>query len=142
MKSQLSHFLELRNYGIKIPKSCPFITFTSGKGGVGKSSLCVNLATTLGLTHKVLLVDGDPGMADLHILLGKTPDLNWSDFIKGDKSIDEVISKGIHGIDLLHGFSGVTDLDLTSGESIRKILLGLGEVSKNYDVVLIDSGAK
>ncbi len=141
MKSQLSHFLEMRSYGIKVPKSCPIVTFASGKGGVGKSSLIANLAVTLGKTHRILLVDGDPGMADLHILLGTTPSVGWGHFLRGELALAQCISKNICGIHLLHGFSGLTQLDLGSAENIRRILMGIGELSADYDLILIDSGA-
>ena len=67
------------------------IAITSGKGGVGKTAVAVNLALSLALQNKeTLLLDADLGMANAHILLGINPNYSLEDFVTGNSSIDKV----------------------------------------------------
>jgi flagellar biosynthesis protein FlhF len=143
LKSQLEYFQELRAFSKnKLRSSTPSISIASGKGGVGKTSICVNLALELASKKKkILLLDGDPGMANLHIHLGYTPNVNWGDYLEGSLAIEDIVAKNIHGIDFIHGFSGLRQTEWIQSRAAMKLLSGIDQISKYYDLVLIDVGA-
>ena len=69
------------------------IAITSGKGGVGKTTIAVNIALSLALQNKeTLLLDADLGMANAHILLGINPKLSLEDFVTGNAELEKVIT--------------------------------------------------
>ncbi len=142
MKSQLEYFESIKSLSLKGNRLTPMVAFASGKGGVGKTTLITSVAVSMAEKgKKVLLLDGDPGMADLHILLGRTPDLNWSHFLNGSQSLRDIIETDLHGVDLIHGFSGMPNLDWASSGAMHSVLSEVDSISMDYDIVLIDVGA-
>ena len=78
------------------------IAITSGKGGVGKTTIAVNLSIALKkITSEIFLLDTDLGMANSHVLLGVNPGLTISDVISGEKNICDVIIPCKSGIKLI-----------------------------------------
>ncbi len=125
-----------------ISNICRFITVTSGKGGVGKTSFIINYA--LGLIKrgkKVVLMDADLGMANIDVLLKLTPKYNLIDVIDGSKTLQEIIVAAPGGVKLIPGGSGIQDLAYLTEEQIARITVGFYYLSKNFDYVLIDTGA-
>lgn len=122
--------------------TCRSIAVTSGKGGVGKTNISLFLAVSLALERKkVLLLDADLGLANVHILTGMAPKRNLSHFFDGKCPLDQVVCKGPAGIDILPGASGLenlANLDIGRIELLRHEFLNL---EKNYDYLLIDTGA-
>ncbi|OGP71514.1 MAG: flagellar synthesis regulator FleN [Deltaproteobacteria bacterium RBG_13_58_19] len=118
------------------------IAVTSGKGGVGKSNIVVNLGLSLArLGHKVLLIDADLGLANLDILLGLTPHFTIQDMLSLRKTMDEVLLEGPGGIKILPASSGIPELaDLDEYQKMF-LLDELDNYSAKVDVVLIDTGA-
>ncbi len=118
------------------------IAVTSGKGGVGKSNVVVNLGLALSRQGlKVLLIDADLGLANLDILLGLTPRFTIKDLLSLRKPIAEVMTEGPEGIKILPASSGIPELaDLDEYQKIF-LLNELDNYSENLDVVLIDTGA-
>ncbi|MEW6386693.1 MAG: MinD/ParA family protein [Thermodesulfobacteriota bacterium] len=118
------------------------IAVTSGKGGVGKSNIVVNLGLSLArLGHKVLLIDADLGLANLDILLGLTPHFTIQDLLSLRKTMDEVLLEGPGGIKVLPASSGIPELaDLDEYQKMF-LLDELDNYSAKVDVVLIDTGA-
>ena len=95
--------------------SARVITVTSGKGGVGKSSISLNLA--IALSHegnRVVIIDGDFGLANVEVMLGIHPTYNLSDLIYGNKRVSEIITKGPEGIGFLSGGSGIQEIGRAS----------------------------
>ena len=118
------------------------ITVTSGKGGVGKTSLSVNLALQLCKEgKKVVILDADFGLANVEIMLGIRPQYNLADLIFNNKSIEEIITEGPMGVGFISGGSGVQDLVNLDKEKLKKLIAKLVKLDSLYDVVIIDTGA-
>lgn len=121
---------------------CRSIALTSGKGGVGKSNTTISLACALTmLNKKVLVLDGDLGLANIHILMGIAPQYNLSHFFRQECSLDQTICTGPFGISIIPGASGI--VSMTNPESGRLEHLGreLSALENRYDFLLIDGGA-
>lgn len=118
------------------------ITVTSGKGGVGKTSLSVNLALQLCKEgKKVVILDADFGLANVEIMLGIRPQYNLADLIFNNKSIEEIITEGPMGVGFISGGSGVQDLVNLDKEKLKKLIAKLVKLDSLYDVIIIDTGA-
>lgn len=116
------------------------ISFTSGKGGVGKSTLLANTAQELSRQgKKVLLFDGDVGMGNLHILFGVQAQKNIVDVVKGEAEIHEVLTPVMPGVDLVPGGSGLIEVNSFSSYERRNLLDAMDCVSKGYDYLLVDT---
>lgn len=128
-----------RKPGKKIAKT---ITVTSGKGGVGKTSLVANMAICLSQAgQKVIVLDADLGLANIDVVFGVRPKYSLIDVINGDKNIDEIMVQGPRGVQIIAGGSGVTELaDIESSKSER-LFKQLSFLEDKADFLLIDTGA-
>ncbi|MBE5869663.1 MAG: MinD/ParA family protein [Lachnospiraceae bacterium] len=118
------------------------ITVTSGKGGVGKSNVSVNLAVQMkkrGL--RVVILDADFGLANIEIMFGTVPEHNLSDLIYKGKSMKDIITWGPGGVGFISGGSGIAGLSNLSREDFTYIVQNLAELDTIADVIIVDTGA-
>lgn len=122
--------------------SARVIAVTSGKGGVGKTSISVNLALQFRLQgKKVVILDADFGLANVEVMLGIRPQYDLTDLIYKNKAIEEIITEGPMGIGFISGGSGVQELVNLDKERIQSLIAKLVKLDGMYDVVIVDTGA-
>ena len=118
------------------------VTVTSGKGGVGKSNLAVNLAVQLSKEGKrVVIFDADFGLANVEVMFGAIPQYNLSDFIYRSKGIKEIITPGPMDIGFISGGSGIIGLNNLYREQIMYLVKSIDELNEIADFIIIDTGA-
>jgi flagellar biosynthesis protein FlhG len=118
------------------------ITITSGKGGVGKTNITVNLAISLSnMGKKVAIIDADIGLANIDVLLGIIPRFTLLDVINNSRSIIEALAVGPGNIRFISGGSGVSELIELEEEAIQIFLDNITLLDKMFDIILIDTGA-
>ena len=117
------------------------ITISSGKGGVGKTNLSLNLALELArLGHQTCLFDADFGTANVNILLGISPRYDIKDVILSDKNLSDILVPESNGIDILPGSSGVEEMANLDPDQLEKLLSALSTM-KEYDFLIVDTAA-
>ena len=115
---------------------------TSGKGGTGKSVLTSNLSTELARRGKrVLVVDADLGLANLHLLLGVNPRRNLYHCLSSGLSFREIAERTEAGVCLVPGPSGVAELADLSARDLAFLIGETGRVGSSFDLVLVDTAA-
>ena len=127
---------------VETKKTAKILSVTSGKGGVGKTSLSVNIAASLGKEDlRVLLIDADLGLSNVEIMLGVTPSYTLKDVIKNGRAIEEVIINGPYNIDFISGGNGFLELAELSEIEREEILIKIHKLEELYDIIIIDTGA-
>jgi flagellar biosynthesis protein FlhG len=118
------------------------IAITSGKGGVGKSNIAVNLAVKFaGAGKEVILLDADLGLANADVLCNLDLPFNLSHVISRKKDVREVMYKAPGGFRLIGGASGLARMaDLTEFDR-QRLVNALAELEQSADIILVDTGA-
>jgi flagellar biosynthesis protein FlhG len=117
------------------------ITITSGKGGVGKSSIVSNLAYLLGKRDmSTYILDADLSLGNIDIMFGMFPKFNVKDLIEGTKGINDIICEGPSGIRVIPATSGVAELSELSPDE-RNILFSSFKELPDHDFLLVDTSA-
>jgi len=117
------------------------IAVTSGKGGVGKTSLSVSLAIALAKDKsKVTLLDADLGLANINVILGIIPKYNLYHVIKGKKKLKDIVIDMPEGIKIIAGASGFHQLANLEDKQRKEFITAIGELD-NDDYMIIDTGA-
>lgn len=118
------------------------ITVTSGKGGVGKSNISVNLAIQMSrLKKRVVILDADFGLANVEVMLGVRPQYNLADMMFRGKSVRDIISPGPEGIGFISGGSGLRELTNLNRDQVKSLVRMMYELDNLADVVIVDTGA-
>lgn len=123
-------------------KDARIIAVSSGKGGVGKTNVTVNLAIALAkLDKKVIVIDADLGLANIDVVLGIIPKYNLLHVLKDEMEISNIIMEGPENISLLSGGSGIIDFINLTEKQLEKLIDSFQFLNKTHDYILIDTGA-
>ena len=128
----------------RIAKSRPVkvIAVTSGKGGVGKTNVAVNLGISMAqLGKEVMLMDADLGLANIDVMLGLHPKHNLSHVISGELRLDEVVVTGPEGLRIVPAASGVQAMAELLPSQHAGVIRAFSEISFPLDVLIIDTAA-
>lgn len=118
------------------------IAVTSGKGGVGKSNVSVNLSVAMANQGKrVMLLDADLGLANVDVLLGLRPQANLSHVLEGRVDLEEIILEGPGGIQVIPAASGVAKMAELSPRENAGLIHAFNELSGQLDALVIDTAA-
>ncbi|WP_303291318.1 AAA family ATPase [Marinobacter sp. SS5-14b] len=118
------------------------IAITGGKGGVGKTTVALNLAIALSEQgQKVLLLDGDTDLANVSIMVGAYPQRTLADVVAGRCAMQDIIMTTYGGLDLIPGASGVQDCMELSEQGGLAVLSALHQLEHRYDTVIIDTAS-
>jgi len=128
-----------------LPKKSEYgrvIAVTSGKGGVGKTNIALNLAIEFQRQGKMtLLFDADLGMANVHLLAGITPCHDIMEVITAKRSITDLILEGPEGIGIIPGGGGILALADSTQHERMLLVNALEKVEKSAEIILVDTGA-
>lgn len=118
------------------------ITVTSGKGGVGKTSISINLAIQLTrLGKRVVVFDADFGLANIEVMLGVRPQYNLADMMFRGRDLTDIITQGEEGISFISGGSGIQELASMNRDQVMFLTSRLIALDKFADIVIVDTGA-
>jgi len=118
------------------------IAVTSGKGGVGKSTVSINLSLALAARgRRVLLLDADLGLANVDVMLGLKPQFNLTHVIDGQCTLAEAIVQGPHGVRVIPGASGIRRMAELSAPEQAGLVYAFSSLEGDTDVLIVDTPA-
>lgn len=124
------------------PKPVRVITIASGKGGVGKTNVTVNLAIALASQgKKVTILDADLGLANIDVMLGLHSKKNLSHVMKGECDLEEILLDGPMGIKIIPASSGVKNMAEMTPAEHAGLISAFSQLSHDIDVLLVDTAA-
>lgn len=118
------------------------LTVTSGKGGVGKSNVSINLAVQFRqMGKRVIIFDADFGLANIEVMFGAVPKHNLADLIYHGMNIRDIVTMGPMDIGFISGGSGIAGMANLGRDYINYLIQNLAELDMMADVIIIDTGA-
>jgi flagellar biosynthesis protein FlhG len=124
------------------PTRARTIAVTSGKGGVGKSCIALNLAIALAeMGRRVCVLDACLGLGSIDLLCGMTGYWNLSHFLTGARDLDEIVQKGPAGIRIVPGASGLTELADVDSTTQAELIAQMQRLEQTHDVLIVDTGS-
>jgi len=135
-------YIENSNSNRNLVHKSRIIAISSGKGGVGKTSVAVNLSLLLAMANKkVLIIDADLGLANVDIILGIPSKYTLLELLKNDCRLEDILVGGPCGVKYLSGGSGLRELVNLTHQQIERILDKLRICDESFDYVIFDTGA-
>lgn len=117
------------------------IAVTSGKGGVGKTALTVNLAIALARRERrVGILDADLGLGNVDVMLGLTPISHIGSVLTGEKAIGEIGATTVSGVRVFPAGNGIRSLTAMPGGPWARLQSGIADLSTTLDYLLVDTG--
>jgi len=136
-QNQAAHLRQMH-----VPHPVRVIAVTSGKGGVGKTNVSVNLALALCNQGKnVSIMDADLGLGNIDVLLGLHPSYNLSHVIAGERTLEEIMVQGPEGLTVIPASSGTKSMAELPPSQHGGLIRAFGELNYNIDVLLVDTAA-
>jgi flagellar biosynthesis protein FlhG len=118
------------------------VAVTSGKGGVGKTHICCNLAVLAARAgRRVLVIDADLGLANADIVLGMTPHRHLGHLLEGRAPLEDVLAEGPEGVRVLAASTGLQELTRLDDAQKLRLVTALDALDESFDLVLVDCGA-
>lgn len=130
-----------RSYGAAA-KPVRVLAVASGKGGVGKTNVSVNLAISLSnMGQKTLILDADLGLANIDVMLGLQPKYTLHDVFSGTKGLADIVLDGPAGIKIIPASSGIQEMSELSTAQHAGLIQAFSEYDNDIDVLIIDTAA-
>lgn len=130
------------NHQPKVKRPVRVLSLTSGKGGVGKTCVSVNLGYWLAKKGaRVLLLDADLGLANVDVVLGLRTEYTLQHVLSGEKSLSDILIDGPGGMRILPAGSGVAEMADLSEEAKIQLFGELESLDEPFDYLLVDTGA-
>jgi len=124
------------------PKPVRVVAVASGKGGVGKTNVSINLAVAWAkLGRKPIIMDADLGLANVDVALGLQPKLNLSHVISGEATLEEIIVDAPGGVKVIPASSGVQSMSMLSPSEHAGLIRAFSELRVDVDVLIVDTAA-
>lgn len=123
-------------------RRCRAIAVAGGKGGVGKTTVAVNLGMSLAMAgHEVMLLDADMGLANVDVLLGLAPSRHLGHLLDGTASLEELLLDAPHGLKVIPGGSGARRLAQLGNGEHAAVIRAFDELPRPPDYLLVDTAA-
>lgn len=123
-----------------VPRRASILAITSGKGGVGKTSLTVNVAAALARSgHRVGILDGDVGLGNVDVMLGLTTGAHLGEVLSGEKTLADVTVQGPDGISVIPAGNGIRALTSLNDAQWQRLADVVEEASHELDFLLVDT---
>jgi len=124
------------------PRPVRVLAVASGKGGVGKTNVSINLGLAMVAEgKKVMLMDADLGLANIDVMLGLHPQYNLSHVISGERTLEEIIVKGPQGLQVVPASSGTQVMAELTPAQHAGMIQAFSEIGNDLDVLIIDTAA-